>query len=117
MILLLIWLVCAVAASVIAASKGRSRFGWLLIGALLGPFAVLGAAIVGRDTARDTRDGLRFGDLRPCPACHEAIRREASKCRHCSSPVEPLPERMSPLEMLFNKIADHVERRNSQRPD
>lgn len=39
--ILLIWLLCAVAAAVIASAKGRSGFGWLLLGMLIGIFAVI----------------------------------------------------------------------------
>ena len=39
--LIFFWLMCAVAAAVIGAAKGRSGFGWLILGLLLGIFAVI----------------------------------------------------------------------------
>lgn len=35
------WLGCAVCASIVASSKGRSGFGWFLLGLLFGVFALL----------------------------------------------------------------------------
>lgn len=39
--ILVIWLLCAIAAAAIAGGKGRSVLGWLLLGLLLGIFAVI----------------------------------------------------------------------------
>jgi hypothetical protein len=41
-----IWLVCAIVAGVIASSRGRSGFGWFLLGCIIGIFAVILVAIL-----------------------------------------------------------------------
>lgn len=97
-VLLAIWIVTAVAAAIIANSKGRSGCGWLILSALFGPLALLAVAMTSRDAATvartEERAGLQAGTLRRCPTCNEAIRREAAKCKHCGADVEPLPKQM-----------------------
>jgi len=42
---LVIIIICAILCAVIAEQKGRSMFGWALLGLLLGPFGLLGIAL------------------------------------------------------------------------
>lgn len=106
---LLIWLICGVLAGAIATSKGRSGCGWLVLGVLFGPFAILGAAIMSPDkdtkAPRRTRAGLQDGTLRPCPFCHTAIARDASVCPACRRDITPLP----PERGLVGTLSDFVE--------
>lgn len=88
--ILLIALACPFAAMMIASGKGRSAVGWFALGCILGPFAVLGAAMISSDGRRDVRAGLQSGRLRTCTMCAEPIQREAIKCRHCGSAQQPL---------------------------
>ena len=37
----ILWIVCGIGAAAIASSKGRSVFGWLIGGFLLGPIGLL----------------------------------------------------------------------------
>jgi hypothetical protein len=92
MTLLIIWLLFGVASAMVANSKGRSGAGFFILGVLLGPIGLLGAAVAGKDTSRETRAGLQSGALRPCPHCAEPIRREASACRFCGRDVPVLPK-------------------------
>lgn len=91
-LLTLFWLGCAVASAVVASSKGRSFIGWGILGFLLGPFALLGIAIVGPDQKRRERAGLQSGQLRRCPACAETVQRDAIKCRHCGELLPAAPK-------------------------
>lgn len=91
--ILVVWLVSALVTPVIASSKGRSSLGWLILGILFGPIALLFVAVAGRDQRREQRAGLQSGKLRACPACAEPIKSEAVRCKHCSVEVSPMPRR------------------------
>jgi hypothetical protein len=70
-IALLIWLVCGIAAAIIASNRGANGCLWFGLGFLFGPF------------------GLAFsfgaGSGRQCPACRKNIHAEATKCPYCQS--------------------------------
>ncbi|MFC1596768.1 hypothetical protein ACFL5Q_02370 [Planctomycetota bacterium] len=68
-------LVFGVASSMIACSKGRNSVGWFLAGLIIGPFALVVAALP---------PVVREGQYKLCPGCAEIIRTEASRCRHCA---------------------------------
>lgn len=44
--MLVIWFACGLLAAIIAASKGRNFFGWLILGLLFGIFALIAAAFM-----------------------------------------------------------------------
>lgn len=101
MMVMMFWILCGLAAAFVANAKGRSGFGWLLLGLLFGPIALLASAVASPDRTsrerRETRALLQSGKGRPCPACAEVIRAEASRCRYCNSDVDPLPPRRGPF--------------------
>ena len=108
--LLVFWLLCAIVAAVIANAKGRSGFGWFLIGLLISVFAIILVAAMPAIRAEPVRaapdPAMRTGDRRvlgpgvaaraepderrPCPECAELIMRQAKKCRFCGAVVTPL---------------------------
>lgn len=94
----LIWLFFGMAAALVANSRGQNGCFWFVIGVLTGPFGLVGALFISDETdkAKEERHQEQAvatgesGGYRKCPYCAEAIRREAIKCKHCQSDVEPL---------------------------
>lgn len=84
--IVLIWIVCAILSAVVASSKGRSGFGWFLLGFFLGPLGLLAAIGVSKTEARIYSPPQSA--LRPCPVCAEMIQPAAKKCRFCGTDVE-----------------------------
>lgn len=83
---------CAIVAAVIASSKGRSFFGWFLIGMLINVFAIiLVAALPTKKPAPVIVDGevaTPETHVR-CPWCKGLVRKEASICMHCRKSLTP----------------------------
>jgi len=84
-IYLIFW--AAIGAAVGAAigeRKGRVDYG-LCAGALLGP---LGWMLVAASPGKPSAMGLR-----KCPSCAEFVKKEALKCKHCQSDLEPIAKK------------------------
>jgi hypothetical protein len=74
--LLIVWLGCAVASTLIGARKGADGIGCLL-GALLGPVGIIITACLP-------------GDRLECPYCREPVRKGATVCPHCQKAIRTL---------------------------
>jgi hypothetical protein len=64
---------------------------------MFGPFAFVVALLPSVDSA-DQKRAIERGSsdrYRKCPFCAEAILKEASRCKHCQSTVEPI---VSPIQ-------------------
>lgn len=100
MLWFLIWVCCAIGASAIANEKNRSWVDWLIIGFLLGPFAVL---IIGFMPT-----WYPPVKQKKCPFCAELIKQDAIVCKHCGKDISI--DGLKPLEdkdnLKFKKI-DH----------
>ncbi len=74
-------LVFGVVSSIIACSKGRNSLGWFLAGLIIGPFALVVAALP---------PVVRAGQFKRCPGCAEIIQAQAVRCRHCELVLQEL---------------------------
>jgi hypothetical protein len=88
---LIIWGFFGIIAASIASAKGRSGFGWFILGLLLGPFSLV-VALLPSLKPQFMPAGAPAADLVPCPECAELIQRQARKCRFCGAAVTPPPE-------------------------
>jgi hypothetical protein len=73
--LLFVWVMIAIVCAVVASNKGRSGFGWLILGAVFGVFALIVIACLSSVGDEDA--------LKRCPDCAEAVQPQARVCKHC----------------------------------
>ncbi|WP_457812116.1 zinc ribbon domain-containing protein [Sinorhizobium meliloti] len=87
--LLVIWIICGVVTAIIAASKGRSGAGWLLVGLLLGIFGVILIACLPALVKEVPRTPQQYAAIQEprreknCPDCGETVLDVAKVCKHC----------------------------------
>lgn len=94
------WFICAVVTGVVASSKGRSGFGWFLLGCLISFFALILVALLPSkkappQTAAPTYVGgeIATPDTHVrCPECKGIVHKEARKCMHCGATLIPASE-------------------------
>lgn len=80
------WLLFSVLVGRYAESKGFSMAAHIALSFLFSPLLVflLAAARTAKPAALEAR-AIQSGELKRCPACAEAVRAEAIKCRHCGT--------------------------------
>lgn len=92
--LFFLWIICAIVAAVIASSKGRSAFGWFLLGCLISIFAVILVAVLPSQKPAAVLAGAEVASPAThvrCPDCKELVLREALVCKHCHAKLIPQP--------------------------
>jgi hypothetical protein len=86
--ILLLWLGLSVVAGIVAASKGRSGFGYFLLSLVLSPLiGLLLAALLPRVGAAQAQPAE---PTRKCPECAETVLLAAKKCKHCGAELPPV---------------------------
>ena len=78
----LFWVVMAVVVAVIANSKGKDGFGWLIYGFIIWPIALVHILVSSATPESIEKKAAAEGRI-PCPHCAELIKREAKLCPHC----------------------------------
>jgi hypothetical protein len=73
--LILVWLTCGVAASIVASNRGGSGCLWFGLGIVFGPFGLL----------------MAFANGTRCPRCAKGISTDAKVCPHCQVIVVDTP--------------------------
>ncbi|MCB1909966.1 MAG: hypothetical protein KDH15_21605 [Rhodocyclaceae bacterium] len=84
---LVLWIGFAILTAMAASSRGRSGFGWFVLGLLFGIFALLAVLVLPRrngDSDAPTPDT----HVR-CPDCQELVLKEARVCKHCHCRLVP----------------------------
>lgn len=96
--LLIVWLGVAALTAYFATTKGRSGVSWFFLGLLFSAFALFALWLlnpVGIDDRQSYEIAKKYGvsaRYRKCPLCAEVIQREAVKCKHCMSDLEPVQD-------------------------
>ena len=78
-------LVCGIASGYIAGGKGKSGGAWFFAGFLMGPLGVALAISMQPDPRIVEQRQIASGEMKRCPACAEAIRSGALRCRYCGA--------------------------------
>lgn len=92
------WIVSGIVTAVIASSKGRNTFAWLLIGLALGIFALLMAIAMPAISKSDSSS-----ELVECPDCAELINKKARKCKHCGCVIKADIAEQKPVVTIKRK--------------
>jgi hypothetical protein len=85
-VLIVVWVICAIAGALIAERKGRSAGLWAVICLLTGVFGILVIAVMSKQTQAAPAGQGRVA----CPACSEAILPTATLCKHCGTGLTPM---------------------------
>lgn len=85
------WLFLCSVVGVIAENKGRSFHGFFFLSFALSPLVGFISVMVSKGAQELAVERGDYGIYRKCPACADVVRKEAIKCKHCGSALEPVP--------------------------
>ena len=106
MSIVLIWLFFSIATAIVAGSKGRNVFGWLLLGCLFSLLALILVAIL---PSKKTPAPMSGGEVATpdthirCPDCKELVRKDANVCWHCHCKLTPQLDKPAKVELVHSK--------------
>lgn len=85
--LALFWLGIAIATALAASSRGRSAFGWFILGALFSLLALIAVLVL---PSRKPDPNAPNPDTHVhCPDCRELVLKESRVCKHCHCKLVP----------------------------
>jgi hypothetical protein len=77
------WFGIAVVTGIVGSSKGRSGFGWFVLGGL---FSILALIVVLVQPSLKAVAGAPTPETHVrCPDCRELVYKDARKCKHCGT--------------------------------
>lgn len=86
--LFIFWFFCAVISGIIGSSKGRTGFGWFILGCFFVLFAVILVAVL--PPIKDVDKSAPSPDTHvKCPDCRELVLKDARVCKHCRCTLVP----------------------------
>ena len=88
----LIWVFSAIVAGAIANNKGRSGFGWFLLGLMFSVLAVIFVALLPSKKAPAmivAGEAVTPETHIRCPTCKGFVHKEAAVCMHCKQALVP----------------------------
>lgn len=87
---LLLWIAFAVVSAIVAGSKGRSAFGWFILGAIFGIFAMILVIVLPSQKVAPVDPNAPSPETHvKCPDCRELVFKDAKKYRYCGTPLVP----------------------------
>ena len=101
-----IWFMCGIGSAIVAVNKGRSGFGWFLLGFLFSPIGFILSLVVGKNVAVLEANAILSGELRKCPYCAELVKVEAKICKHCGKEL--------PLDVEQNHFTETTQSNNKE---
>ena len=105
--ILVFWIMCGIATSMIFKTKGQNPVAGFFLGAILGPFGILFALIWSKNEGEIEQRAITSGSLRKCPDCAEMVKVEARKCRFCAAELQPIAVRDLAGQNMAPRVPGH----------